>query len=229
MGSAYVGRCFDDMITGSWIGGGGLFALGHGPVPPNKAGTCTTPGVAPPAEGCKYWPVYPCHEAEKSRTLQSCIQFYSNDPVTVDQQDSSHTKGHGLYLYERLQAEGNDGRMVEFHPDESKGIRGGHSGPENGFDWMVSCFGGLTAPCSDKCEGAMAGCVKKTTKSTPSQAYSDCIQNVLVQSGDCAVGCTPSYQMLMNSEVPTRNMTVGASWGKPAVISPRPSTSICEE
>ena len=97
MGSAYVGRCFSDKVTGSWIGGGGLFALGHGPVLPNKAGTCQTPGIPAPAEGCKYWPVYPCHESDKSQALQSCIQFYSNDPITVDQQDPTHTKGHGLY------------------------------------------------------------------------------------------------------------------------------------
>jgi len=158
MGSAYVGRCFEEQVTGSWIGGGGLFALGHGPIPPNKAGTCRTQGIPPPAQGCKYWPVYPCHESEKSHTLQSCIQFYSNDPVTVDQQDPTHTKGHGLYLFERLEAEANDGRMMEFLPDESKGISGGHAGPANQMDWLVSCFGGISPACSDsvrvRCQSA---------------------------------------------------------------------------
>jgi len=227
MGSAYVGRCFEEQVTGSWIGGGGLFALGHGPIPPNKAGTCQTPGMPPDVDGCKYWPVYPCHEAEKARRLQSCIQFYSNDPVTVDQQDPTHTKGHGLYLFERLEAEGNDARMVEFFPDENQGIEGGHSGPANGFDWLVSCFGGISPACSEKCESAMVECMKSSPQGGPG-AYQHCLLDMLVRSGDCASGCTPSYQMLMNSEIPTRNLTVGAAWGNPAVVSPRPSASICE-
>ena len=77
MASAYVGRCFADRITGSWIGGGGLFSPGHGPTPPNRAGTC--------ADGCEYWPVFPCHTASAASTVAACVQFYSNDPVTVDQ------------------------------------------------------------------------------------------------------------------------------------------------
>lgn len=225
MGSAYVGRCFSGKITGSWIGGGGLFALGHGPIPPNKAGTCQTPGIRPPAKGCKYWPVYPCHESEKSQAVQSCIQFYSNDPITVDQNDPTHTKGHGLYLYETLEAEGNDGRMLEFNP--GPGIRGGHSGPANSYDWLVSCFGGISPACSDTCESALPDCVKKSQR-IASVAYQTCVTSTLVQSGHCVAGCTPSYKMLVNSEAPTRNMTTGAVWGKPAVVSPRPATSICQ-
>lgn len=175
MASAYVGRCFGDQITGSWIGGGGLFSPGHGPVPPNKAGTCS--------DGCQYWPVFPCHTASAQSTVAACIQFYSNDPVTVDQVSARcssrgpaiatpllsscdfvwpspslavpaallsssppplppflaraapwplpqhdpasgpRTKGHGLYLFDRLVSEGNDGRMLQFVPDEAVSSR----------------------------------------------------------------------------------------------------------
>ena len=86
MASAYVGRCFADKITGSWIGGGGLFSPGHGPTPPNRAGTC--------ADGCEYWPVFPCHTASAASTVAACVQFYSNDPVTVDQ--VTHSLTHSL-------------------------------------------------------------------------------------------------------------------------------------
>ena len=98
MGSAYVGRCFEEKITGSWIGGGGLFALGHDPISPNKADTCRSPGIPQSARERKYWQLYPYHESEKLWVLRSCIQFYSNYPVIVDQQYPTHTKRHCLYM-----------------------------------------------------------------------------------------------------------------------------------
>ena len=225
MASAYVGRCFPSDVTGQWIGGGGLFSVGHGPVPPNKAGTC--------AGGCKYWPAFPCHSAKASTSVQSCIQFYSNDPVTVDQRDPAdpsqpRTKGHGLYLFDRLATEANDGRMLQFFPDEDHQIRGGHSGPKNVWDWVASCFGGFTPPCSAACESALPSCMQSQQGQTPAAAFSTCLTDTLVASGTCAAGCTASFDMLQLGEKPQLNLTKGSRWGKPAVIEPRPSTSICE-
>jgi hypothetical protein len=220
MGSAYVGRCFSTSIAGSWIGGGGLFSPGHGPVPPNKAGTCS--------DGCKYWPVFPCHTGTEATTVQSCIQFYSNDPVTVDQRDPAtgpRTKGHGLYLFDRLVSEANDGRLLEFAPDEAQGIKGGHSGPRNEFDWVVGCFGSISHTCSSACETALLACVEAGRSSKGSAgAYESCIG----ASPGCTRGCTPTYKMLSSSESPALNLTQGSRWGLPAVEEPRPSTSVCE-
>ena len=79
MASAYVGRCFAEAVTGSWIGGGGLFGLGHGPVPPHKEGTCVDADAASGCrvdetqadKCCKYWPAYPCHTDTAATTVQA--------------------------------------------------------------------------------------------------------------------------------------------------------------
>ena len=132
--------------------------------------------------------------------------------------------------------EGNDGRALQFSPDEAAGIKGGHSGPQNEFDWLTSCFGGLTAPCGDVCETALVACVNKVggrgraVSEAQPKAYAECLTKTLVASGACAEGCTPSYAMLVTSETPlTRNLTVGTNWSEPAAVhDPRPSSSICE-
>jgi len=223
MASAYVGRCFASEVTGQWIGGGGLFSPGHGPVPPNQAGTCDT---------CKYWPVFPCHSSSTKTAVQSCIQFYSNDPVTVDQHNppyGARTNGHGLYLYDRLQTEGNDGRMLEFSPNSAQGVTGGHSGPANEWDWIVSCFGGISTQCSAACEAALPGCVAAGTAQGyyTWYTYNYCMTSDLVSTGVCAAGCTPTESMVATSETPLLNLTAGSRWGESAVATKRPATSIC--
>eukprot|EP00966_Prymnesium_polylepis_P005085 117201-Prymnesium_polylepis.1 len=45
--------------------------------------------------------------------------------------------------------------MVQFAPNSAQGIRGGHSGPANEWDWLVSCFGGVTEPCTASCGAAL--------------------------------------------------------------------------
>eukprot|EP00947_MAST-08B_sp_MAST-8B-sp1_P006687 g6687.t1 len=165
--------------------------------------------------------------------FSSCIQFYANDPVTVDKRDPAdpsqpRTKGHGLYLFDRLATEANDGRMLQFFPDEDHQIRGGHSGPKNVWDWVASCFGGFTPPCSAACESALPSCMQSQQGQTPDAAFSTCLTDTLVASGTCAAGCTASFDMLQLGEKPQLNLTKGSRWGKPVVIEPRPSTSICE-
>lgn len=219
MASSYAGTCFSSKITGQWIGGGGLFELGHGPVPPNKAGTCTN--------GCKYWPAYPCHSDSAQSSVQACIQFYTNDPITVDQQSAG--KGHGYYMFDRLKAEGNDGRMLAFSPDSTQSIKGGHTPPQNMWDWFVSCFGGISPPCSAKCESALMGCMQGMEQQgqVKPHAFENCLAGALPHSGVCQTGCTPSYKMLMLSETPVLNLTGGMEWGQPASSHDKPSTSIC--
>lgn len=219
MASSYTGMCFPSQITGTWIGGGGLFELGHGPVPPNRAGTCTN--------GCKYWPAYPCHSDTAKTSVQACIQFYTNDPITVDQQSSG--KGHGYFMYDRLKAEGNDGRMLAFSPDSTQSITGGHSPPRNMWDWMVSCFGGISPPCSSKCESALSSCMQgiEAHGQPKFAAFDACVSGALVQAGVCQAGCTPSYKMLVLAENPVLNLTDGTEWGQPATPHSKPSTSIC--
>ena len=228
MGSAYIGQCFDDQITGSWMGGAGLFTPGKGPVPPNNAGTCE--------DGCKYWPAFPCHASRTALAVQQCIQFYSNDPVTVDQHPYD-SEGHGFYLFDRLVSEGNDGRMLEFQPDSTQSIMGGHSGPQNVWDWLTSCFGGMSTPCTSACETALLACVKgaaavggASTAATTAgyEAYATCMTSTLVESKQCAKGCTPTFKMVATSEVPTLNLTKGTGWSKSATQHARPQTSVCE-
>jgi len=216
MASAFVGRCFEEKVTGQWMGGGGLFSPGEGPVPPNKAGTC---------DKCKYWPVFPCHSSKHG--VQACIQFYSNDPITVDQHDPAdgpRTKGHGLYLFDRLQTEGNDGRMMMFAPNSAQGITGGHRAPQNMWDWFVGCFGGITPMCSAQCEDALTECMNSYTKAGYYYSwwsYNTCLTSDLVKSGKCAAGCTPTYKMLASSEAPTLNLTTNTKWGQKAAPHPR--------
>jgi len=131
--------------------------------------------------------------------------------------------------------------MLQFAPDEAQGIKGGHAGPQNAFDWLAGCFGGLTPPCSAGCDAAHAKCVDNGDKGdnsdnggggggTKHTAYAKCLTQTLVRSGECAAGCTPTYAMLSRSEAPlTRNLTAATAWGAPAAVhAPRPPHSVCE-
>lgn len=224
MGSAYLGACFPDKVTGHWMGGAGLYShnvAGNpgGPVPPNKA--CQQ-------SDCEYWPAFPCHDDSKHLS-QACIQFYSNDPVTVDQRDPAsgdRTKGHGYYVFDRIGTEGNDARMMSFSPNEAAGIKGSHHDPENKWDWLMACFGGITEQCSSSCESALISCVKSSSGSNV-DAYATCITSTTVSSGKCASGCTPTFKMVSASEEPVLSVTKGAVFGQPAKVQSKPSTSIC--
>lgn len=217
MGSGYVANCFLDKVTGAWRGGAGLFLHygGGGPVPPHLEGSCDT---------CEYWPSYPCFQGVGKRPLRDCAQDYENDPITAFNATDSHPMG----LYRKSLLEGRDARIVVFKPDIDH--KGGHRPPDYQFDWAMGCLGlrDEAGQCSSHCVRVFKSCV------AGGKNYGECLG--IGQAADlhvadaCHAGCTPTFEMLSQSQVPILHTTNKNGFGVPAkdvCKNARPATSIC--
>jgi len=209
MGAGYVGSCFMDKVAGAWRGGAGLFLKdgSGGPVPPHKEGSCAA---------CSFWPSYPCFQGVGKRPLRDCAMDYDNDPLTA----FNATDNHPMGLYRKGLLEGGDVRVLVFkskqHPP------GGHRPPANGFDWAMGCMGlrDQAGQCSSECAAALKVCI------AGGQDYGTCIRQVSA----CPQGCTPTWEMLTQSEVPFLHTSNENGFGAPTkdvCKDARPATSIC--
>jgi len=87
--------------------------------------------------------------------MVDCLAVYDNDNIAVDDPETSNTATN---MYDKLVAEGHDGRLFRFSAPKDGTISGGHQDPKNKEYWQVGCMG-ITAPCSDACEAAFLDCV----------------------------------------------------------------------
>ena len=230
MFSAYIGFCFNDKVVGIWQGGSGMALTGLEPNLPGMQGQCTASSfdehgrdcsTEDPCTECQYWPIYPCYQEQ--RPMIDCVAEYVNDGVSVSKTDSSASSA--IYMYEKLLAEGHDARLMRFSPSDDGTIEGNHQNPKNYVYWQVGCWG-ITSPCSQSCEDAFTGCVELKGVSTAAErvdSFSDCIEDM---PAECADDCSPTLNMLRQSEDPTtlEYVNFGADTTAAHV---RPATSLC--
>merc|ERR1711953_410415 len=127
--------------------------------------------------------------------------------------------------YNKGYLEGGDVRALIFKGDVG-GIKGGHTGPENLFDWAVGCMGlrNQEGQCGTKCTVALKRCVDA------GQKYGPCIREDAAVRAACPAGCTPTYGMLTQSQVPTlfTTNTNGFAPSEAACKAKPPAPSICQ-
>merc|ERR1711953_1091617 len=139
-----------------------------------------------------------------------------NDPLTA----FNATDNHPMGLYRKGMLEGSDVRVVVFKSQENP--PGGHKPPAFQFDWAMGCMGlrDQAGQCSSECASALKICVAS------GQDYGTCIK----QTSACPQGCTPTWDMLTQSEVPYLHTTNENGFGAPTKAvckDAKPSTSIC--
>ena len=211
--AAYVGYCFSDYVRGVWQAGAG-----------SK-------------------PVEPCFT--KKRPMIECIPDYTNDYRTHDPfcngDKGSKIPCKSENLYKVISDEGHDTRRLVFTPDEQGGIPGGHvSGgkeskpgagyPRNQVLWQLGCWG-VTPPCSQACEEAVIECVNETpedisTASDRAIKFGECMEN---RPKACSVDCSPTLNMLKESENPEEINLSRGTFGAvdESIPHEEPSTSVC--
>jgi len=177
-----------------------------------------------PCTECQYWPIYPCYSA--ARPMVDCVAEYTNDYISVAKEDPSESTAENMY--ERLVDEGHDARLLRFSPSDDGTIAGGHKDPKNTMYWIAGCLG-ITDPCDQACETAFIGCVESGDVSTASNrvdSFENCMKPTTFAGLGCAAECSPTYNMLTASEVPTTALfdNFGAGSG---VASAAPGTSLC--
>ena len=231
MFSAYTAFCFYDKVVGIWQGGSGLTLTGQKPFVPNKGAQCSFSSFEEyggqcmekdPCTVCQYWPIYPCYT--ETRAMVDCVAEYTNDGVSVQEENSS-----AKHMYEKLVNEGHDARLLRFSPSDDETIEGGHKDPKNTAHWQVGCLG-ITAPCSETCEASFVECMNAGDVSTAkkrAERFEECIEDSETLTG-CTEECAPTYNMLIESETPVEasfsNDHFGAATGEH--IS-QPFTSKC--
>merc|ERR1712038_371476 len=195
MYAAYASVCFADRVAGLWQGGSGLAKTFHAPVTPGNQAQCSLSDFKEYGKDCcknnfcndcTWWPLYPRTCENK---LVDCIASYTNDNIAC---------GSDWYMYEAMEEEGNDARMLSFSPSE--GITGGHKNPENQFSWIVGCLG-IVDSCSDSCENSFLGCMGGAI--SPDK-FEEC--ELELREGNlsnCEVGCAPTLNMLKTSQTPS--------------------------
>lgn len=205
----YVAVCFADRIAGVWQGGSGLALSGYQPIPPGIQGQCSYDDYANDGASCcstdtnhfctdcQYWPIYP---KSCGNTLIDCLVSYEDDPVGC---------GSDYYMYNAMQNEGHDPRLMSIKNDDRLLISSGsgHQPPQNEWAWKAGCLG-LTDPCSSACEAAFVACTNSISSNPNSnmnllgpQIYAQC--ESLLANGiltECTPGCSPTIGMLLTSE-----------------------------
>ena len=238
MFSAYIGTCFADQFKGVWQAGSGLILKGKKPYVPNCGGQLAASQMAEcgkscgqcvrsyTCEECQYWPIYPCYSP--SHPLAHCIAEYTNDPISVGQEDPESLSS-ARNMYERSLKEGHEARLLRFAPSDDNTIKGNHKSPKNNVYWKIGCLG-VTAPCSTECEASFVKCVGDQAASTAleqTEAFDTCIDESKFGSlSGCTMECAPTYNMLASSETPTTAefATFGAA---SPVAGAQPSDSVC--
>jgi len=236
MFSAYIGFCFGDKVVGIWQGGSGLALSSQELNLPNFQVHCTSSAFVEYGRNCKtevkcvdckYWPIFPCYQPK--RAMIDCVAEYTDDGISVSNDEST-----AINMYEILVNEGHDARLFRFapnpiEPDQDKGIKGGHSDPENKVYWQVGCLG-ITPSCSSTCEVSFIDCVKSKSNEFAKDRFESCINESTFENlSDCSNACAPTLEMLKTSEEPTLTKLSKGVFGanaKNEEVS-QPSTSMC--
>ena len=227
MFSAYIGFCFPGKVLGVMQGGSGLALNGKEPFPPKMGAQCSRTSYQQfgkdcidedPCTTCQYWPIYPCYT--KERPMIDCLVGYNNDNLG----------GNDVYMYQKLVDEGHDGRRMSFAPSEDGSIPGGHKAPKNKAHWYVGCFG-ITEPCSSECEISFSSCMASKDQTTAAKkvtAFSECILGSAELTG-CTADCSPTYDMLIQSETPAEvSFSKGVFGAGTGESVEQPTSSLCK-
>ena len=131
-------------------------------------------------------------------------------------------------MYEKLVNEGHDGRLLRFSKSADGTIKGGHQDLRNLEYWTLGCLG-VTEQCSATCEAAFLECVESEDTSSAvkrTKAFGTCIAETNFVSLGCPANCSPTFNMLAASEMPTEYAfeNFGAGLG---VAQAQPATSLC--
>ena len=132
-------------------------------------------------------------------------------------------------MYEKLIDEGHDGRLFRFSPSADGTIKGSHKDVQNVEYWVLGCLG-VTEQCSATCEAAFLECVESGDTSTAknrTKTFAQCMDEKKFVSLGCPADCSPTFDMLAASEMPTEYVfdNFGAGSG---VAQDQPATSLCE-
>ena len=214
MFSAYIGFCHSDKVVGIWQGGSGLALTSQTDLNlPAMQAHCTASmykehkkdcDVQPDAcPGCKYWPIYPCYDARKP--MINCIADYKNDYIANSRENPVTSTAENMY--EAMVNEGHDARLLRFKESDDTTIPGGHKDPQNTVYWQMGCWG-MTEKCTETCETSFIECVRGKsltgTSKEKTEAFNDCIdENTFKNLAGCDSTCSPTYDMLIESEEPT--------------------------
>ncbi|KAK3254808.1 hypothetical protein CYMTET_35990 [Cymbomonas tetramitiformis] len=224
MFAAYAAFCFESNVVGIWQAGSGMVVRGKEPNSPQLEAECSSSSHKAhgtdcrdiqPCTACEYWPIYPCHSTTKP--MIDCLMMYTNDFLS----------GTDDHMYDYLITEGHDARLLKFEPAEN--IAGGHSAPQQQYDWLVGCLG-ITAACTQECETSFGDCVtrKQASGLDVQRAFSQCIQTDFSTLTGCESGCSPTLPMLEISEVLVASMSHTENFGGSAEGSEaQPDGSIC--
>uniref|UniRef100_A0A7M5UFV2 Uncharacterized protein n=2 Tax=Clytia hemisphaerica TaxID=252671 RepID=A0A7M5UFV2_9CNID len=215
MFSAYIGFCYSDRVTGIWQGGSGLaFKSQENVNLPGMQSKCSASSYAEnkkdceevePCTDCEYWPIYPCYESTKP--MIDCIADYNNDNIANARAElgDPEIESTAVNMYTVAKTEGHDARLLRFKPSDDGTIAGGHKNPRNTVYWQMGCWG-MTEKCSSECETSFEACVNGKDVSTAENrvdSFSTCIDHdSFIQLGGCDSTCSPTLEMLKQSEVP---------------------------
>ncbi|CAE8644517.1 unnamed protein product [Polarella glacialis] len=152
---------------------------------------------------------------------------YDSDKLVAQ----SATVSQPYALYTKSLLEGGDVRALTFKGGVN-GVEGMHSAPQDEFDWVMGCVGlrDTAGKCSAACSTALQNCITSKSKK-----YAECL-GAEGQTADpdvasaCPVGCTPTWEMLTQSESPTLHATNANGFGAPATSAckdAQPSGSTC--
>ena len=239
MFSAYIGFCHSDQVVGIWQGGSGLALTSQTDLNlPAMQAHCTASmykehkkdcDVQPDAcPGCKYWPIYPCYDARKP--MINCIADYKNDYIANSRQNPLTSTAENMY--KAMVDEGHDARLLRFKQSDDTTIPGGHKDPQNTVYWKMGCWG-MTEKCTETCETSFIECVRGKsltgTRKEKTEAFNDCIdENTFKDLAGCDSTCSPTYDMLIESEEPTTKILSHDIFGANNEGShSKPSTSNC--
>ena len=61
--------------------------------------------------------------------MVNCLAEYTNDYISNDKETGTYSTA--INMYEKMQDEGHDARLLRFSPSEDETIKGGHQDPRN--------------------------------------------------------------------------------------------------
>ena len=202
-----ISFCMSEKITGGWF--------------QSATGLCAS-------KETQFNNVWPCY-SEKGPVIV-CTGVYLNDYLwknVTDGYECALKEGHEQRRFEF----GIKGKGSNFKGDKKgfgskdKTIPGGHKNIENRLHWAAGCWG-LTLPCSASCEQIFDDCMTSEDTSTTSKSVKSFRRCIMRLDEECST-CSPTLNMLMQSEEPTSMRFEHFGAIDPAETHERPKKSQC--